>query len=263
MEFFITGCQRSGTTLLRLIMDSHPDIRCFGETRAYNILSDGFRVVENKKIDPWYNSEITTPHIGYQVPGWSELFTEYDSVRKQWGSLPIVYMLRDPRAVVSSMKRIPRYLNEEVRGSINVWMNDENRSFEENFGNEVRNSIGKRHEGIILGSIFWKYRTKPYLQMVAENYNVLGVFYDDLCQKPEQEVRRISEFLEIPFSLKTLQHHEMPHGETDQKTKITMGNTRTDRQIDANSLDLWKGMDPEEAKVINRHTAKLVRQIGM
>jgi hypothetical protein len=30
---FIVGCQRSGTTLLRLILDSHPNISCGPETR--------------------------------------------------------------------------------------------------------------------------------------------------------------------------------------------------------------------------------------
>ncbi|HEV8165823.1 MAG TPA: sulfotransferase, partial [Actinomycetota bacterium] len=30
---FIVGCQRSGTTLLRLILDAHPNISCGPETR--------------------------------------------------------------------------------------------------------------------------------------------------------------------------------------------------------------------------------------
>lgn len=33
---FIVGCQRSGTTLLRLILDSHPSISCGPETRFLN-----------------------------------------------------------------------------------------------------------------------------------------------------------------------------------------------------------------------------------
>src|ERR687887_297180 len=30
---FIVGCHRSGTTLLRLVLDSHPDVSCGPETR--------------------------------------------------------------------------------------------------------------------------------------------------------------------------------------------------------------------------------------
>jgi hypothetical protein len=37
-RFFILGCQRSGTTLLRLILESHPDIFCYDEIKAYAVL---------------------------------------------------------------------------------------------------------------------------------------------------------------------------------------------------------------------------------
>jgi hypothetical protein len=36
---FIVGCQRSGTTLLRLMLDSHPDISCGPETRFLSDLA--------------------------------------------------------------------------------------------------------------------------------------------------------------------------------------------------------------------------------
>lgn len=39
---FIVGCQRSGTTMLRLILDSHPRISCGPETR---FLEDMERIV--------------------------------------------------------------------------------------------------------------------------------------------------------------------------------------------------------------------------
>lgn len=37
-RFFISGCQRSGTTMLRLILESHPFIQCFDEVAGYDIL---------------------------------------------------------------------------------------------------------------------------------------------------------------------------------------------------------------------------------
>lgn len=56
-RFFITGCQRSGTTLLRLILEGHQDIRCFDETRSYGVLA-------GQQADPFGRSVAKLAHGG-------------------------------------------------------------------------------------------------------------------------------------------------------------------------------------------------------
>jgi Sulfotransferase family len=37
-RFFILGCQRTGTTLMRLVLESHPDVFCYDELKSYAVL---------------------------------------------------------------------------------------------------------------------------------------------------------------------------------------------------------------------------------
>jgi hypothetical protein len=116
---FIVGCQRSGTTLLRLILDSHPRISCGPETR---FLADFAEVTRRN----WGSLR----NYGYPQEYWDAKFAElfasfqrdYASARgkSRWAdktpryalsldyivrlfpSSQIVHMVRDGRDVVAS-----------------------------------------------------------------------------------------------------------------------------------------------------------------
>ena len=60
-RFFILGCQRSGTTLLRLILEVHPDVFCYDELKGYAVLQGAIQE--------------DLPHarlIGFKIPRWTE-----------------------------------------------------------------------------------------------------------------------------------------------------------------------------------------------
>jgi hypothetical protein len=60
-RFLITGCQRSGTTLLRLILGSHSKIHCYDEYLAYARLRDG-------DASEAQGCQL----VGYKIPRWTE-----------------------------------------------------------------------------------------------------------------------------------------------------------------------------------------------
>jgi hypothetical protein len=65
-RFFIIGCQRSGTTLLRLILNSHSEISCADENISYDVLSDSNKFqnfLETKNKKKW---------IGFKIPRFTE-----------------------------------------------------------------------------------------------------------------------------------------------------------------------------------------------
>ena len=62
-RFLIAGCQRSGTTLMRLLLGSHSDITCIDEILSYEVLA-GTR------------SSPATGLTGFKIPVWTEQLAE-------------------------------------------------------------------------------------------------------------------------------------------------------------------------------------------
>jgi hypothetical protein len=63
-RFFIVGCQRTGTTLLRLILETHPDVFCYDELNGYAVLQTS--PVENPSL---------ARLVGFKIPRWTEQLT--------------------------------------------------------------------------------------------------------------------------------------------------------------------------------------------
>src|ERR1019366_1943188 len=101
--FFITGCQRSGTTLLRLVLECHPDVFSFDESDAYRVLaSRSFETPIGQRL------------VGFKVPRWAE---QLDAVILGDFGLPyeaqqiydrqkILFLVRDYRDAMSSMMKL-------------------------------------------------------------------------------------------------------------------------------------------------------------
>lgn len=65
-EFLIVGCQRSGTTLLRLVLESHSSIISIDEPASYELLSN------NKKLEIKKKNLKEKKWIGFKIPRFTE-----------------------------------------------------------------------------------------------------------------------------------------------------------------------------------------------
>jgi len=125
--FFILGCQRTGTTLMRLILESHSQISCIDENRAYQILSNQelFRkeqkTNQNKK---WLCFK--TPRITEQMsePFLADVGINFRAPNNFKGS-PIIFMMRNVLDTITSMKTLDQdglsWLDRWAEKTINFW----------------------------------------------------------------------------------------------------------------------------------------------
>src|SRR5450432_804888 len=102
-RFFILGCQRTGTTLIRLILDAHPEVFCYDELKGYAALQKC--VQEN------------LPHvrlIGFKIPRWTEQLTHrvlFDEglegpCHNFYRGERILFLQRDVRDTIASMLKL-------------------------------------------------------------------------------------------------------------------------------------------------------------
>ena len=116
---FIVGCQRSGTTLVRLVLDSHPNISCGPETRfladlahltrgSWTRLSQyGFpKEYWHGKIAGLFDSLQSDYAAGRGKSRWADKSPRYalvlDYISELFPTSQIVHVVRDGRDVVAS-----------------------------------------------------------------------------------------------------------------------------------------------------------------
>jgi hypothetical protein len=134
---FVVGCPRSGTTMLRQILDSHPAISCGPETRFLW----GMRGIEERNwsslagfgltLDEWHDKVrelFESLHGNYArsqgKTRWADKSPDYalmlDYVEALYPQCQVVHLVRDPNDVVQSWIRF--YGVRSVRRAAQSWV---------------------------------------------------------------------------------------------------------------------------------------------
>ncbi len=192
---FIIGCPRSGTTLLRLMLDSHPHISCGPESHFLvefaNIIDrHGYRI-ERFGIDrdQWYEKTADffhNFHMEYaQQRGkqrWAEKTPTYTRhlalVNQLFPNCQLIHMIRNGRDVVSSYHKRWGFLSA------------------------MKTAAYRWQQYITLARDFG--RTLP-----KDRYYELR--YEDLVSEPEMILRGVFEFLQEPWVPDVLNYDKVPH----------------------------------------------------
>src|SRR6186713_2185314 len=101
--FFITGCQRSGTTMMRLVLECHSGITCFDETRSY-------RALATREHD----GPAAAGLVGFKIPRLAEQLDQPrafdlgldDPPQGFYRGQNALFLVRDYRDVVASMLKL-------------------------------------------------------------------------------------------------------------------------------------------------------------
>uniref|UniRef100_A0A0K0E6T3 Protein-tyrosine sulfotransferase n=2 Tax=Strongyloides stercoralis TaxID=6248 RepID=A0A0K0E6T3_STRER len=250
---FIGGVPRSGTTLMRALLDSHSKIRCGGETRVIphilSILTFWERKSSKKMLDEaGVSRNVLNDAIGAFI---SEVITKH-------GDKANIYCNKDP----FNMKYGGRLKEIFPNAKFILLLRD---------GRASVHSIMSRK--VPVEGFSWNNQTKSLKawnnlidQMVLEctylgKYSCLMVHYERLVIYPREELIRIVQFLDISWEENLLHHEEFIGSEV----KLVKGEWSTDQVKKSINLDaLYKWNNFFNSSIIQNinNIAPMINNLG-
>jgi len=223
--FFIIGRPRSGTTLIRTLLDAHPQVIVPPE---YPVIPDLFhRLGPNPQ---WNDSNKTKLLQTFKKPQTFD-FWNYDYLRIDEQSLINDLNKLHARVPLSRVIKLFYYHSKSVFPKDNLLLlGDKNPVYalytpllmkwfpEAKFlfiTRDYRDNLVSMRKfeweapNPVLQAWRWKYISRMMLRMKAlYPSRVLMFRYEDLASRPEEELKKICDFLQIPFLNSMLSFHE-------------------------------------------------------
>jgi hypothetical protein len=248
---FIIGCGRSGTTLLRMMLDSHPRISAGEETKFLTdlqpIVGEHWRLLSAYGFSrAWWLDRIRAFYAGFQADylarrskqRWAEKTPGYtfhlDFIAELFPDAQYVHMIRDGRDVVASFRDRWGY-KAGLRAANSVW----------------RESVARARD---FGS-----------RLPEGRYQELR--YEALVADPETEMRALLAFLGEEWDAQVLRYDEVAHDTTERYAAYTAERRAAagGRGAAIYRAGAGKGrrkLDPALRAVLMRSSGKLLADLG-
>lgn len=244
---FIVGSARSGTSLVRLILDSHPDISCGPETQFLPALERIF-TTDWRRLRGYGEDEeawrhriaafFASIHGDYAArrgkARWAEKTPQYaehlDFVDKLFPECQVIHVLRDPRDVVVSHRLRWGYMRA-------VW------------------SI-QRWRTLVTAARAWG--------AAAPAGRYMELRYEALVKAPEETLRPVFEFLGEPWDPTVLEYEDHPHDRgPEQRPRAVREQTGEQAQIYTSRVGAARReLDPILRSALWLRNRRLMRTLG-
>jgi hypothetical protein len=278
---FIVGMTRSGTTLLRLMLDSHPELAIPPETHFLPEVIAAFKegrsspeqVVEVMKENRrWPDFEIAPEAMLERLRAVAPLEAPGDAFRAFYG----YYAEREgkPRwgdktpGYATKMRRIWRALPE---ARFIHMIRD---------GRDVAVSLARRQSGLSTKEVAnrWSHRIRKTRNLASILPHYMELHYEDLVTDPEEVLRRVSAFVELDYDPAMLSYHqrsqerlrelERPLRAEDGKRGLTAesrlkAHARTAEPPRPDRVGAWREeLAPEDVAIFEKRAGKLLEELG-
>ena len=237
-RIFILGSQRSGTTLLSMVLGSHPLITAFDEPQSYAFPScmclDGCsscRWVSNTLAT---QSKTNTTIISYKVPKWTH---HADSLKERFPGAILIFMRRSMLDIVASMMslKMKKGTWADQEGFIEA---SETISRLPSF---LHTELGRIKNDPLLVSVFCGYTKQLYSKFCS------NIDYEFLVDSPEKATADICSLLSIGWDGAMLKHHLIYTG-------LQIGKTSGSRAIDSFSKDKHlRDLDASQISIVHNY----------
>lgn len=226
-RFLITGCQRSGTTLMGLIMNSHPLIK--------NVDEADFKSIDNLSVD--FHSCAKLPKESANI----------NFIKNKYKPDCIIWMVRNPFDVIKSMMSLQisrsrsnteswgrTFVHVEINSMLQYLPSEilsPHQQLLDQYRDILANDMLKNSEqGSVLSCITcWALKQECYKYLQASGLNIVALRYEDLVTSPKIVLPELFKKLNVDWHDDLLRHHELHNG-------LSIGNTLNSRAIDKSSL---------------------------
>lgn len=255
----ITGCQRSGTTLVNLILDSHPEILGIDEDKFH------FPNIYFYLYGPF--SQVT-PYVSFKLPEYAHILPFIEAMP----ACRVLWCIRDPFDVVWSMVKLIWSVGDvtspwavhphggwaEITRSYWALSDDQKAELSGHMAEfaarsnkfaELLNSPEKltkvdRLDCVFIGALCWRIKNEIPLLYEARNIDFHIIRYMDLVTDPKNRIAQMLDYIGIDWHDDVLKHHLLHKG-------TSIGNTSNTRAIDKRSLGEGKrNLTLEEQDII-------------
>lgn len=261
-RFFILGCQRTGTTLMRLILEAHPEVFCYDEIKGYAVLQKS--VLEDLPL---------ARLIGFKIPRWTEqlnfqiLFDDgaEGPCEKFYRGEKILFLLRDVRDTIASMLKlkmgqsnwcelwVPRIIEAKL-------VHDE--TFRARYSSELEIIENCNKPLVGLAALYWKYKTDSFFLYRDGGLPIVAVSYERLVTNQRATLHVVCAHLGITFNENIMRHNEFQHAELFENG-LTLGDTDPTRPVQADSVGQWAAfLSREDVELIARISTDLPAKVS-
>ncbi len=264
--FFILGCQRTGTTLARFILESHSKISCVDEHRAYSILQD------KKLLKKEISSNIGNRWLGFKTPRITEQMLEpfladvgiNFRTKNNFQYKPIIFLVRNVLDTITSMRELDQddgsWLKIWALRTVDFWCKT-NPYFLKHYKEEIKILNSTKNKDLIAGALYWKFKTESYYNYKNNSIPIIQIHYEDLVSKKKETIKQVLDFLNLKWEDSVLSHEKYSHAETDEKG-ITVGNNDSKIPIHESSVGKWvKYSDAVEAVQAEREDCVIMLEL--
>ncbi|MBT3785064.1 sulfotransferase [bacterium] len=253
---FLGGAGRSGTTLLRVILDSHPRIACGPEFRMTPTLAQLWEAYDQKEevLETYgldrqaknlmfqnlfltlvgrYVSHSGKPRFAEKTPGNCRVFKQLSTI---FSGSPLVQILRDGRDVVASL-RSQNWIDVRTGKPMDVTV-------------DTAKAVQHWKDSILEGrEVLANPTTRPRYYEIK---------YEDLIHSPGAQLHRLFDFLEEPWDERVLDFHNM-----DRNLAGEASSKQVNRPLYTSSIGRYRSvLTREDGQIMIEIAGELLSELG-
>jgi protein-tyrosine sulfotransferase len=254
---FVGGAGRSGTTLLRVILDSHPNITCGPELKVTPVVADLWHKFQTVNFPPLREYLLTPSDINeifrrmlasllekYRRQSGKARIAEkspnnvffFQHLHHMFPESPLVHVIRDGRDVVCSLLTM-NWINPQTGQRVEYTRNA--RKAAEYWVSAV--TIGRRAG-----------------ENPAIRPHYLEIRYEDVVQHPEETLQRLFEFIGEAWDPAVLEFHRQQRNLAGESSA-----EQVSRPLYSASIARWKAdLTGEDKEAVKQVAGNLLVELG-